>query len=46
MLRSTLGWVREKVDVKIASSEKEKPRRLIRECFHPSKQDGIVLFKT
>lgn len=37
ILRSILGWVREKVDAKIASSEKGKPREHIRERFHSSK---------
>jgi hypothetical protein len=33
ILRSILGWVREKVDAKIASSEKEKPKEAHQRVF-------------
>jgi len=33
ILRSILGWVREKVDAEIASSEKEKPRETHQRVF-------------
>jgi hypothetical protein len=46
ILRSILEWVREKVDAKIASSEKEKPRETHQRVLLFSKWDAIVLFKT
>jgi len=42
-LRSILGWVREKIDAKIESSEKEKPKETRQSVFSSPKQDDIVL---
>ena len=43
ILRSILGWVREKIDAKIESSEKEKPKETYQRVFSSPKQDDIVL---
>jgi len=43
ILRSMLGWVREKIDAKIESSEKEKPKESRQSVFSSPKQDDIVL---
>jgi len=43
ILRSMLGWVREKIDAKIESSEKEKPKETYQSVFSSPKQDDIVL---
>jgi len=43
ILRSILGWVREKIDAKIESSEKEKPKETRQSVFSSPKQDDIVL---
>jgi hypothetical protein len=45
VLRSILEWVREKVDAKIASSEKEKPQKKERGLFRETHQRVFSLFE-
>jgi gas vesicle protein len=46
ILRSILEWVREKVDAKIESSEKEKPKETHQSVVSSQREDDIVLSKT
>ena len=45
ILRSILGWVREKVDAKIESSEKEKPQKKERGLFRETHQRVFPFFE-
>ena len=45
ILRSILGWVREKVDAKIESSEREKPQKKERGLFRETHQRVFPFFE-